>query len=98
MIKLNFRNNTPCITCLFLLPTGKANMGKWGPPEGRVQDQVEGRHREQMTECSRGVLKTSVLKSMFFLNSTRKQVKLTLTASQDFIVNGSEKFSEQYSS
>ena len=66
MIKLHFRNNTPCITCLFLLSTGKANMGKWGPPEGRVQDQVEGRHRDQMTECCKGVLKTSVLKRMFF--------------------------------
>lgn len=66
MIKLHFRNNTPCIICIFLLSTGKTNMGKWGPPEGRVQEQVEGCHRDQMTECSRGVLKTSVLKNMFF--------------------------------
>ena len=66
MIKLHSRNNTPCITCLFLLSTGKANMGKWRPPEGRVHDQVEGRHRDQMTECCKGVLKMSVLKRMFF--------------------------------
>ena len=44
MKKLFFRSNSPCITCLFLLFTGRTDIQKFltGTSTGRLRDRVVG--------------------------------------------------------
>ena len=70
-----FLCNRPCITYLFLFLTGRTNIQKFqtGTSMGRLRGPVAGRPWDQVMGRSAGS------RSKYFLNSTYKHFKLTLT-------------------
>ena len=96
MKKLFLRNNSLCITYLFLFFIGRTNIQKFwtGMSTGRLRDPVAGRPWDQMMGRSKDVRGTSV-KYVFEIKITNT-LNLLWQVTQDFIVNGSsEKFNEQ---
>ena len=62
MKKLFFRSNSPCITYLFLLFTGRTNIQNFSTETsmGHLRDPVVGRPGDQMMRHSRDIRRTSV--------------------------------------
>ena len=89
--KLSFWSDSPCITYLLLLFTGRTNiqMFQTGTSKGCVRDVVEGNPGDQIMRRFRNFRGMSV-EHVFKIQLTSISNLLWL-ATQDFIVNGSSK-------
>ena len=89
--KLFFWSDSPCITYLLLLFTGRTNiqMFQTGTFRGCVRDVVEGHRSDQIMRRFRNFRGMSV--ENVFKTQLTSILNLLWQATQDFIVNGSSK-------
>ena len=98
MKKLSFIDNSPCIACLFLFYTRRANNQKFqaGTSTEHLPEPVVGRPGDQMMGRSRDAFETSV-KHAFWIQLTNALNLLWQVTQWHFIVNGcSEGLSKRY--